>query len=83
MTISHAGYIKRNAVSLYKSQHRGGRGKMGMGTKEEDFVEKIFIASTHHYLACLYQRGESALVKGISNSSGRPCRKRQGYGQPG
>jgi len=40
VTISHAGYIKRNAVSLYKSQHRGGRGKVGMGTKEEDFVEK-------------------------------------------
>ncbi|OGP88705.1 MAG: DNA gyrase subunit A, partial [Deltaproteobacteria bacterium RBG_19FT_COMBO_43_11] len=50
VNITHSGYIKRNPVSLYKSQHRGGRGKMGMGTKEEDFVEKIFVASTHHYL---------------------------------
>ena len=50
VTVSHYGYIKRNAVSLYRSQRRGGKGKVGMGTKEEDFVEKIFIASTHHYI---------------------------------
>jgi DNA gyrase subunit A len=50
VTVSHYGYIKRNPVSLYRSQRRGGKGKVGMGTKEEDFVEKIFIASTHHYI---------------------------------
>jgi DNA gyrase subunit A len=50
VTVSHSGYIKRNPVSLYRSQRRGGKGKVGMGTKEEDFVEKIFIASTHHYI---------------------------------
>ncbi|HPE07427.1 MAG TPA: DNA gyrase subunit A, partial [Smithellaceae bacterium] len=63
VTISHAGYIKRNAVSLYKSQHRGGRGKVGMGTKEEDFVEKIFIASTHHYLLVFTDAGKVYWLK--------------------
>jgi DNA gyrase subunit A len=63
VTISHSGYIKRNAVSLYKSQHRGGRGKMGMGTKEEDFVEKIFIASTHNYLLVFTNTGKVHWLK--------------------
>ena len=63
VTISHTGYIKRNAVSLYKSQHRGGRGKVGMGTKEEDFVEKIFIASTHHYLLVFTNAGKVYWLK--------------------
>ncbi len=63
VTISHTGYIKRNAVSLYKSQHRGGRGKVGMGTKEEDFVEKIFIASTHNYLLVFTSAGKVHWLK--------------------
>jgi DNA gyrase subunit A len=63
VTISHSGYIKRNAVSLYKSQHRGGRGKMGMGTKEEDFVEKIFVASTHNYLLVFTSTGKVHWLK--------------------
>jgi DNA gyrase subunit A len=63
VTISHSGYIKRNAVSLYKSQHRGGRGKVGMGTKEEDFVEKIFVASTHHYLLIFTSAGKVHWLK--------------------
>ncbi|MDD2388414.1 MAG: DNA gyrase subunit A [Desulfobacterales bacterium] len=48
VTISNSGYIKRNPITLYQSQHRGGKGKTAMGTKEEDFVEHLFIASTHH-----------------------------------
>ncbi|MEI6723656.1 MAG: alanine--tRNA ligase-related protein, partial [Betaproteobacteria bacterium] len=63
VTITHSGYIKRNAVSLYKSQHRGGRGKVGMGTKEEDFVEKIFVASTHHYLLIFTNTGKVHWLK--------------------
>jgi DNA gyrase subunit A len=47
VTITHTGYIKRNPISLYRSQNRGGKGKMGMQVKEEDFVEDLFIASTH------------------------------------
>jgi DNA gyrase subunit A len=63
VTVSHYGYIKRNAVSLYKSQHRGGKGKVGMGTKEEDFVEKIFIASTHHYVLIFTNKGKVHWLK--------------------
>ncbi|HPD57562.1 MAG TPA: DNA gyrase subunit A [Smithellaceae bacterium] len=63
VTITHAGYIKRNPVSLYRSQRRGGRGKVGMGTKEEDFVEKIFVASTHHYLLIFTNTGRVHWLK--------------------
>lgn len=63
VTVSHFGYIKRNAVSLYKSQRRGGKGKVGMGTKEEDFVEKIFIASTHHYVLIFTNKGKVHWLK--------------------
>lgn len=48
VTITNSGYIKRNPITMYQQQHRGGKGKTGMGTKEEDFVEHLFIASTHH-----------------------------------
>jgi DNA gyrase subunit A len=47
VTISHAGYIKRNPVTLYNSQRRGGKGKTGVGIKDEDFVDRLFVASTH------------------------------------
>ncbi|MBU0995427.1 MAG: DNA gyrase subunit A [Proteobacteria bacterium] len=48
VTITKSGYIKRNPITLYKSQNRGGKGKMAMTTKEDDFVEHLFVASTHH-----------------------------------
>ena len=48
VTISKTGYIKRNPITLYKKQQRGGKGKVAMGVKEEDFVSLLFIASTHH-----------------------------------
>ncbi|MBI5638845.1 MAG: DNA gyrase subunit A, partial [Nitrospirae bacterium] len=50
ITLSHQGYIKRNPLSAYRSQRRGGKGLMGMETKEEDFVEQLFIGSTHDYM---------------------------------
>lgn len=50
ITISHAGYIKSLAVSTYRKQNRGGKGVMGMETKEEDFAEHVFIASSHQYI---------------------------------
>ena len=50
ITISHQGYIKRNPLSAYRSQGRGGKGLIGMETKEEDFVEQLFIGSTHDYM---------------------------------
>jgi len=48
VTISRSGYIKRNPITLYHNQHRGGKGKTAMGTKDEDFVQHLFVASTHH-----------------------------------
>ncbi|MGD2187697.1 MAG: DNA gyrase subunit A [Desulfobacterales bacterium] len=48
VTISKRGYIKRNPITLYKNQRRGGKGKTAMGTKDDDFVELLFVASTHH-----------------------------------
>lgn len=58
VTITHTGYIKRNPISLYRSQHRGGKGKVGIQVKEEDFVEDLFIASTHDYLLFFTDAGK-------------------------
>jgi DNA gyrase subunit A len=63
VTISHSGYIKRNAISLYRSQRRGGRGKMGMTTKEEDFVEQLFVASTHSSILFFTDSGKVLWLK--------------------
>ena len=63
VTVSHTGYIKRNPISLYRTQRRGGRGKMGMGTKEEDFVESAFIASMHTYILFFSNTGKLYWLK--------------------
>jgi len=63
VTITHRGYIKRNALSLYQSQHRGGKGKIGMITKEGDFVENLFIASTHSYILFFTNYGKVHWLK--------------------
>ncbi|WP_136524188.1 DNA gyrase subunit A [Geomonas ferrireducens] len=63
VTISHTGYIKRNAVTLYRAQRRGGKGKTGMKTKEEDFVEQLFIASTKDYLMFFTDAGKVYWLK--------------------
>ncbi len=63
VTISHTGYIKRNPVSLYRAQRRGGKGKIGMGTKEEDFVETLFTASTHDALLFFTDAGKVYWLK--------------------
>ncbi|RJP26619.1 MAG: DNA gyrase subunit A [Candidatus Omnitrophota bacterium] len=63
VTISHSGYVKRIATSVYRKQLRGGRGITAMGTKEEDFVEQLFIASTHHYLLFFTDRGRVHWLK--------------------
>ena len=58
VTITHNGYIKRNPISLYRSQHRGGKGVTGITTKEEDFVEHLFVDSTHSYILFFTTRGK-------------------------
>ncbi len=63
VTVSHKGYIKRNPISLYRAQRRGGRGKTGMTTREEDFVEKLFVASTHSYVLVFSTKGKVYWLK--------------------
>lgn len=78
ITISHQGYIKSIPVSTYRAQGRGGRGIKGMDTKEEDFVEHLFVASTHSYILFLTDRGHCLWLKvheipqGSRQSRGRP-----------
>ncbi len=63
ITISHAGYIKRNALTTYRAQKRGGKGKIGMETKEEDFVERLFMASAHSYILFFTNKGRVYWLK--------------------
>jgi DNA gyrase subunit A len=63
ITISHSGYIKRNLLSVYRSQKRGGKGLTGMETKEEDFVEQLFLASTHDTLLFFTNKGRMYSLK--------------------
>lgn len=78
ITISHSGYIKRMPVSTYRAQNRGGRGITGMRTKDEDFVESLFVASTHSYVLVLTDRGHCVWLKvheipqGTRQARGRP-----------
>ena len=78
ITISHTGYIKRIPVSTYRQQRRGGRGLNGMGTKEDDWVEHLFVASTHDYVLFFTQTGRVYWLKvydipqGGRGARGRP-----------
>jgi DNA gyrase subunit A len=63
VTISHEGYIKRAPVALYRAQRRGGRGKIGATTRDEDFVEHLFVASTHSYLLVFTTTGKVYWLK--------------------
>jgi len=64
ITVTHQGYVKRLPVDTYRSQKRGGRGVAGMGTKEADFVEHLFIATTHHNILFFTSRGRVYRLKG-------------------
>src|SRR5437764_9289528 len=63
ITISHSGYIKRTSVSTYRKQRRGGRGLSGAGLKDEDFIEHLFIGSTHDYILCCTADGRCSWLK--------------------
>ena len=63
ISISHAGYIKRQEISAYRSQRRGGKGVIGARTKEEDYIEHLFVANTHAYLLILTDRGRCHWLK--------------------
>src|SRR6478736_1317610 len=63
VTVSHSGYLKRTAISTYRNQRRGGTGRMGMKTRDEDFVEHLFIASTHAYILIFTNTGRVYWLK--------------------
>jgi DNA gyrase subunit A len=78
VTLSHSGYMKSQPVSEYRAQKRGGRGKQAMATKEDDWIDQLFIANTHDYILCFSNRGRMYWLKvwevpqGSRNSRGKP-----------
>src|SRR5208282_2067834 len=78
VTLSHGGYMKCQPVADYRAQRRGGRGKQATTTKDDDFVEKLFMANTHDYILCFSNRGRVYWLKvyevpqGARASRGRP-----------
>ncbi|MBU1215375.1 MAG: DNA gyrase subunit A [Gammaproteobacteria bacterium] len=78
VTISHGGYMKAQKLDEYRAQKRGGRGKQAASTKEDDFVDNLFIANTHDYILCFSNRGRCywlkvyAVPQGTRMSRGRP-----------
>jgi DNA gyrase subunit A len=78
VTLSHGGYMKSQPVADYRAQKRGGRGKQATTTKEDDFVDNLFIANTHDYILCFSDRGRVYWIKvyavpqGSRSSRGRP-----------
>jgi DNA gyrase subunit A len=63
ITVSHSGYLKRTPLSIYRQQGRGGKGRLGMKTRDEDFVEHLFIASTHSYILVFTNTGKMYWLK--------------------
>ena len=63
VTVTHGGYLKRTAVDTYRRQTRGGKGRIGMGTRTEDFVEYFLVASTHAYLLIFTNKGRVYWLK--------------------
>ena len=78
VTLSHSGYIKSQPLSEYRAQKRGGRGRIATATKEDDWVDQLFIANTHDYILCFSDRGRMYWLKvwevpqGSRNSRGKP-----------
>ena len=78
VTLSHGGYIKAQPLSEYRAQKRGGRGRQATATKEDDWVDQLFIANTHDYILCFSDRGRMYWLKvwevpqGSRNSRGKP-----------
>ena len=75
ITVTHRGYIKRIPLATYRSQRRGGRGITGLTTREDDFVELLFVATTHHHLVFFTNKGKGYRLKGYEiPEAGRTAR---------
>ena len=83
VTVSHAGYVKRSPLTEYRAQRRGGRGKTGAATKEDDFVTDLFVASTHAYVMPITTRGKLYWLKVHEIPAASRDRARQAHRQPG
>ena len=84
ISITHSGYIKRTSIThLPRASARGGRGRMGMRTKDEDFVDQLFIASTHSYVLIFTDRGRVYWLKVHEIPEVGPAGPGQGGGEPG
>ena len=83
ITVTNTGYIKRTPISTYRMQRRGGKGRIGMRTREEDFVSHLFVASAHAYIMIFSDRGRGYWLQGPRDSRRRPGRQGQGHRQPG
>ena len=81
VTVSHAGYVKRVPLSTYRAQRRGGKGRAGMQTRDEDFVSRLFVASTHSPGAVLLLARPSLQGKGLAAADGSAQCARQGADQ--
>ena len=82
VTLSHAGYAKAQPVSDYQAQRRGGRGKAATRMKDEDFIDKLFVANTHDTLLCFTSRGKVVLAQGLRAAGRRARRARTSDGEP-
>jgi DNA gyrase subunit A len=78
VTLSHGGYFKRQPLADYRAQRRGGRGKQATGMKDDDFIDRLFVANTHDYILCFSNRGRVYWLKvyevpeGARNARGKP-----------
>ena len=78
VTLSHGGYFKRQPLADYRAQRRGGRGKQATGMKDDDFIDRLFVANTHDYILCFSSRGRVYWLKvyevpeGARNARGKP-----------
>ena len=82
ITVTNSGYIKRSPLSLYRSQRRGGKGRTGMITKDDDFVEHLYVASAHSYILVFTEQRAGLLAQGARDAADGTGLARQGDRQP-
>jgi DNA gyrase subunit A len=82
VTLSHGGYFKRQPLADYRAQRRGGRGKQATAMKDDDFVDRLFVANTHDYMLCFSSRGRVYWLKVYEVPQGSRDQPRQADRQP-